>query len=83
MVGDAMGDLEAAKANGVLYYPINPGAEDASWLASIMKLLTNSSMARSPALSGCPDRGIQDLPAGYASVGQIKNCPPNAFATQG
>jgi phosphoglycolate phosphatase-like HAD superfamily hydrolase len=31
MVGDAMGDLEAAKANEVLYYPINPGAEDASW----------------------------------------------------
>jgi len=31
MVGDAMGDLEAAKANGVLFYPINPGAEDASW----------------------------------------------------
>ncbi len=31
MIGDAMGDLEAAKANGVLYYPINPGAEDASW----------------------------------------------------
>ncbi len=31
MVGDAMGDLEAAKANGVLYYPINPGQEDKSW----------------------------------------------------
>jgi len=31
MVGDALGDLEAAKANGVLYYPINPGQEDASW----------------------------------------------------
>lgn len=31
MLGDAMGDLEAAQANGVLYYPINPGAEDASW----------------------------------------------------
>ncbi len=31
MIGDAMGDLEAAKANGVLYYPINPGAEEASW----------------------------------------------------
>ncbi|MDD2457395.1 MAG: HAD hydrolase-like protein [Eubacteriales bacterium] len=31
MVGDAMGDLEAAKANGVLFYPINPGSEDASW----------------------------------------------------
>jgi phosphoglycolate phosphatase-like HAD superfamily hydrolase len=31
MIGDAIGDLEAAKANGVLYYPINPGNEDASW----------------------------------------------------
>lgn len=31
MVGDAMGDLEAARANGVLYYPINPGQEDKSW----------------------------------------------------
>lgn len=31
MIGDAMGDYEAAQANGVLYYPINPGAEDASW----------------------------------------------------
>jgi phosphoglycolate phosphatase-like HAD superfamily hydrolase len=31
MIGDAMGDLEAASANGVLYYPINPGQEDASW----------------------------------------------------
>lgn len=32
MIGDAMGDLEAAQANGVLYYPINPGQEDASWV---------------------------------------------------
>ncbi|HAE23129.1 MAG TPA: haloacid dehalogenase [Spirochaetaceae bacterium] len=31
MVGDAPGDLEAAKKNGVLYYPINPGHEEASW----------------------------------------------------
>ena len=31
MVGDAPGDLEAARANGVLFYPIDPGAEDASW----------------------------------------------------
>lgn len=31
MVGDAQGDMEAAKANGVLYYPINPGQEEASW----------------------------------------------------
>ncbi len=31
MVGDAPGDLKAAQANGVLFYPINPGDEDASW----------------------------------------------------
>jgi phosphoglycolate phosphatase-like HAD superfamily hydrolase len=31
MIGDAPGDRKAAKANGVLFYPINPGAEDASW----------------------------------------------------
>lgn len=32
MVGDAPGDLEAAEANGVLFYPIVPGDEAASWL---------------------------------------------------
>jgi phosphoglycolate phosphatase-like HAD superfamily hydrolase len=31
MVGDAPGDLEAAAANGVLFFPIDPGREDASW----------------------------------------------------
>jgi phosphoglycolate phosphatase-like HAD superfamily hydrolase len=31
MIGDALGDMKAAKANNVLYYPINPGYEDASW----------------------------------------------------
>lgn len=31
MVGDAPGDLEAAHSNGVLYYPIRPGQEEASW----------------------------------------------------
>lgn len=31
MIGDAPGDRKAAKANGVLFYPINPGDEDASW----------------------------------------------------
>ncbi len=31
MIGDAPGDLEAAKKNGVLFYPINPGHEEASW----------------------------------------------------
>ncbi len=31
MVGDAPGDQRAAEANGVLFYPIDPGAEDQSW----------------------------------------------------
>ena len=31
MLGDALGDLEAATKNGVLFYPIKPGSEDASW----------------------------------------------------
>jgi phosphoglycolate phosphatase-like HAD superfamily hydrolase len=31
MIGDAPGDLEAARANETLFYPINPGAEASSW----------------------------------------------------
>jgi len=31
MIGDAPGDLKAAKANNVLFCPIVPGREDASW----------------------------------------------------
>jgi len=31
MVGDALGDLTAAQKNGFLFFPINPGSEDASW----------------------------------------------------
>lgn len=31
MVGDAPADLEAARAVGALFYPIEPGDEDASW----------------------------------------------------
>lgn len=31
MIGDAPGDLEAARENGVLFYPIIPGAEENSW----------------------------------------------------
>ena len=32
MIGDAPGDMRAAKAVGVLYYPINPGKEEESWV---------------------------------------------------
>lgn len=31
MIGDALGDLKAAQSNSVLFYPINPGHEVASW----------------------------------------------------
>ena len=31
MIGDAPGDMKAAKANGALFYPINPGNEADSW----------------------------------------------------
>ncbi len=31
MIGDAPGDYKAAKKNGVLFYPVNPGHEEDSW----------------------------------------------------
>jgi phosphoglycolate phosphatase-like HAD superfamily hydrolase len=31
MIGDAPGDLKAARASNCLFYPINPGDEEASW----------------------------------------------------
>jgi hypothetical protein len=31
MIGDAPGDYKAAAANHCLFFPINPGAEEASW----------------------------------------------------
>jgi len=31
MIGDAPGDFKAAKSNGALFFPINPGNEEKSW----------------------------------------------------
>ena len=31
MIGDAFGDLDAARGNKALFFPINPGDEEASW----------------------------------------------------
>jgi phosphoglycolate phosphatase-like HAD superfamily hydrolase len=31
MIGDAPGDMNAARANNALFYPINPGHEEESW----------------------------------------------------
>jgi phosphoglycolate phosphatase-like HAD superfamily hydrolase len=32
MIGDAPGDLKAAKANNMLFYPVIPGQEESSWV---------------------------------------------------
>lgn len=31
MIGDALGDLQSAKASGALFFPIDPGQEEQSW----------------------------------------------------
>ena len=31
MIGDAPGDMRAARANGAFFYPVNPGDEEACW----------------------------------------------------
>lgn len=31
MIGDAPGDFKAARTNGALFYPVNPGKEEISW----------------------------------------------------
>jgi phosphoglycolate phosphatase-like HAD superfamily hydrolase len=31
MIGDAPGDMKAARANNALFYPVNPGDEEKSW----------------------------------------------------
>jgi phosphoglycolate phosphatase-like HAD superfamily hydrolase len=31
MIGDAPGDFKAAKSNGALFFPVNPGNEEVSW----------------------------------------------------
>lgn len=31
MIGDAPGDMKAARGNGALFFPINPGEEETSW----------------------------------------------------
>ena len=41
MIGDAIGDLEAARANNVMFYPIIPGREKQSW-----ELFFNEAMHR-------------------------------------
>ncbi len=49
MIGDAPGDLKAARANGFLFFPVNPGAEDASWQRFFEEAMGNSSREPTPA----------------------------------
>lgn len=39
MVGDGLGDMQAAKDTGVLFYPILPGQEEESWRSFIEEVL--------------------------------------------
>ena len=41
MVGDAPGDLKAAQDNEALFYPINPGKEEASWNRFLNEAIDN------------------------------------------
>ena len=41
MIGDAPGDMNAARENGALFYPIVPGEEETSW-----KKLADEALAR-------------------------------------
>jgi phosphoglycolate phosphatase-like HAD superfamily hydrolase len=41
MIGDAKGDLDAAKNNGILFFPIIPGMEDKSWSRFLNEGLEN------------------------------------------
>lgn len=40
LIGDAFGDLQAAKNNNILFYPILPGREDKSWGSLLEEGLT-------------------------------------------
>jgi len=41
MIGDAKGDLDAARNNGILFFPVIPGKEDISWSRFINEGLKN------------------------------------------
>ena len=57
MIGDALGDMKAAKDNGFLFYPINPGDEAASWKRFHDEALDMFLTAR---YAGSYERGVID-----------------------
>ena len=69
MIGDAPGDYKAAEANNCLFFPINPGAEEASWQRLLRRrhraLLRRHVRRR---LSEAAARRVRHVPAGTAAV---------------
>ena len=78
MIGDAPGDHNAAKANSCLFFPINPGEEEASWKrfydegierflgGTFARLLPTAAVGR-----------IRTIPAGASSVAGSTGSPVN------
>jgi phosphoglycolate phosphatase-like HAD superfamily hydrolase len=64
MVGDAMGDWEAARGCGALFYPINPGVEDESWQRFFEEALPRffAGLYAGPYMDAQLDRFVKLLP---------------------
>ena len=74
MIGDAPGDLKAARANDALFFPINPGHEDESWERfyeeAVHKFLAGDVCRR---LRGSADRRVREPAAGSAAVEEVRS----------
>lgn len=67
MVGDAPGDLKAAKENGVLFYPILAGREEISW-----ENLKHAALK--PLLDGSYGDGTQQETEFWENLNQLEKC---------
>ena len=69
MVGDAPGDYQAAKANGVLFYPIDPGSRKNRGNGSSRRPCPDfSPETYAGRVHGCTDRAVRGVIAGAAAV---------------
>ena len=71
MIGDAPGDYRAAKANQCLFFPINPGREEASWQRLFEEGIEKASLERPFAGEYQTEaaRGVRQLLARNTTVG--------------
>ena len=69
MIGDAPGDHKAAVANEALFFPINPGAEEASWKRlldeGLQRFFDGTFRRQVPGRAACR---IRSLPARVAAL---------------